>query len=249
MKATITDKVGTERWIEAQKWEEAHWIRSQNARAKFGKNWIWRALRMFRFVDKYRGDDWNLWWKKQFDEYRFLPTRVGNAIEVGCGPYTNIRHILPTCKPDHLFLSDPLIKTYVKFKLAFTADAYKKAFCILDDHPLEETPYRDNYFDLVVMINVLDHVRDAALCMENLLRIVKPGGWVVIGQELTNDEDLNVLSEDPGLVGHPIKLSHQWFTPYLEKRLEPAIHKILTRQEGRVPSHHSGTLIFAAQAN
>lgn len=245
LKAEITDKVSDERWKDAQKWEEAHWIHTQNARGKFGKNWIWRALNFMGFVDKYRGDDWNLWWKNQFDNYSFLPTKVANAIEVGCGPYTNIRHILPHCSTDHLFLSDPLIKTYVNFKLAFTADAYKKGFSILDDHPLEEIPYRNDYFDLVIMINVLDHVKDASLCMKNLIRITKPGGWLIVGQDLTNVEDLKKLENDPGLVGHPIKISHEWFQPFLSTGFTPMINKVLPRAEGREPENHYGTLVFA----
>jgi SAM-dependent methyltransferase len=245
IKAELTHQVSEERWQEAQHWEEAHWISAQNARAKYGKNWIWRILHAARLVEKYRGDDWNLWWKTQFQDFKFLPDQVDNAIEVGCGPYTNIRHIVPTCRPKHFFLSDPLIKTYVNFKLAFTADAYRKAFCILDDHPLEEIPYRDNYFDLVVMINVLDHVRDASLCMENLIRITKPGGWVVVGQDLTNEEDLDVLSRDSGLVGHPVKISYEWFAPYFATGFNPAINKVLSRNEGREPEHHYGTMVFA----
>jgi SAM-dependent methyltransferase len=243
----LKDKVDRDRWLAAQQWEEAHWIRSQKARGKYGKNVIWKMLHSLGLVEKFRGDDWNLWWKTRFEEYNFLPQKVENAIEVGCGPYTNIRHMLDKCSPEHLFLSDPLIKTYIKFKLAFTAHAYKHSFCILDDHPLEEIPYRDAYFDLSVMINVLDHVRDAALCMENLIRITKPGGWIIIGQDLTNSEDIETLSRDAGLVGHPIKISHEWFTPYLEKGIEPHIHKVLPRNEGREPSYHYGTLLFAGR--
>lgn len=243
--AKIVNQVTHERWQQAQRWEESHWIKSQQARAKFGKNYIWRILSTFGLVGKYRGDDWNLWWKKQFSDYNFLPANVDNAIEVGCGPYTNIRHIIPTCAPNHLFLSDPLIKTYVKFKLAFTADAYKNAFCILDDHPLEDCPYRDNLFDLVVMINVLDHVQDAGKCMENLIRITKPGGWLIVGQELTSEADLAALSLDPGLIGHPIKLTGDWFSPYLVTNFKPQINKILPREEGREPANHCGTLLFA----
>ena len=245
MKAKISESVDHARWLKAQDWEEAHWIRSQKARGKYGKNWIWRVLYLFGLVDKYRGDDWNLWWKKQFDNYAFLPQTVDNAIEVGCGPYTNIRHIAKTCKPRHLFLSDPLITTYISFKLAYTADAYRQSFCILDDHPLEEIPYRDDYFDVVVMINVLDHVRDAGLCMDNAIRILRPGGYLILGQDLTNEDDLRVLSSDPGLVGHPVKLPGEWFRPYLAKNFNPVLDRVLSREDGREPNSHYATLVFS----
>lgn len=246
-KNTNITQVDKRRWQQAQTWEHAHWVNTQKLRAKFGKNYIWRLLHRFGLVEKYRGDDWNLWWKKQFDEYKFLPNHVENAIEVGCGPYTNIRHIIPTCRPDRLYLSDPLIRTYIKFKLSFTADAYRKAFCILDDFPLEQCPYRDNLFDLVVMINVLDHVQDAEKCMENLIRITKPGGFLIIGQDLSNEEDLIALDADEGLIGHPIKISGEWFAPYLSSGFNPYLHKVLNREEGRGPEHHYGTLLFAGR--
>src|SRR5437660_4560151 len=163
----ILDKVDRDRWLQAQQWERQHWVRTQKERARYCKNYIWRLLRLSGAVAKYRGDDWNLWWKNQFNEYRFLPKVVHNALELGCGPYTNVRLMLERCRFEHLYLSDPLIRTYVKFKLTFVADMYKSAECVLDDHPAEELPFASNYFDLVVMINVLDHVQNASLCMDN----------------------------------------------------------------------------------
>ncbi len=191
--------------------------------------------------------DWNTWWKAQFDDYRFVPAVVPDALEVGCGPYTNVRLMLDRCRFEHLYLSDPLIRTYVNFKLTFVAERYRKADCILDDHPLEDLPFADRYFDLVVMINVLDHVQDAVKCMENVVRVVKPGGILILGQDLTNEQDLAALKEDPGAVGHPIKLDADWFAPFLSQGFTPIIHKVLSREQGRAPGHHYGDLIFAGR--
>jgi SAM-dependent methyltransferase len=243
----VQDKVSTDRWHAAQHWEEQHWIGAQRARAKYGKNYIWRFLRLLKLVPRYRGDDWNLWWSKQFDDYAFLPASVENGLEVGCGPYTNMRLILERCRVKHLVLSDPLIRTYVKFKLTMVAAMYKNAECALDDHPLEELPFADNYFDLSVMINVLDHVQDAGRCMENLLRCTRPGGVMILGQDLSNNEDLDALQADRGAAGHPIKLDEEWFGPVLEGRFTPIIRKVLARSEGREPAMHYGTLVFAGR--
>ncbi|HXE41775.1 MAG TPA: class I SAM-dependent methyltransferase [Candidatus Baltobacteraceae bacterium] len=246
MKA-ISDKVSAERWRAAQQWEEQHWIGAQKARARFFKNYIWRILSAAGLVSKYRGDDWNEWWKRQFDNYQFLPSTVNNALEAGCGPYTNVRLMLDRCHFEHLYLSDPLIRTYAKFKLTFVAERYRNADCMLDDHPLEELPFADNYFDLAVMINVLDHVQDAGKCMENLIRIVKPGGILILGQDLTNEQDLAALKNDAGAIGHPIKLDAEWFAPFLGKKFAPIIYKTLSREEGRAPEFHCGDLIFAGR--
>lgn len=242
----LKSKTSEAEWKTAQKWEESHWVNAQKARAKYGKNWIWKVLSWFGIVDKHRGDDWNTWWSEKFDHYSFLPPQVGHAIEVGCGPYTNIRLMTGRCQIGRLYLSDPLIRTYVKFKLTFVRDMYDHAFCALDDHPLEELPYKDDLFDLAVMINVLDHVRDAEACMENLMRVVKPGGIVIIGQDLSREEDADALLNDPGLVGHPIKLNEDWFKPWIEK-CDPIIHRQLTREEGRNDNKHYSTLLFAGR--
>ena len=245
--SAISEKVTPERWEAAQQWEREHWVGAQNARARFFKNYIWRTLSAMGIVSKYHGDDWNSWWKGQFGDYSFLPTVVHNALEVGCGPYTNVRLMLDRCKFDHLYLSDPLIRTYVNFKLTFVSERYRKADCMLDDHPLEELPFADNYFDLVVMINVLDHVQDAGECMRNLIRVIKPGGILILGQDLTNEQDLIALKTDAGAVGHPIKLDAEWFHPFFEGKFTPIIHKVLSREQGRAPDYHYGDLIFAGR--
>ena len=241
------DAVSQERWQEAQKWELNHWVQAQAARSRFGKNYIWKIASSLGLLPRYRGEDWNAWWREKFDNYRFLPAQVKNAIEVGCGPYTNVRLMMDCCQMEHLVLSDPLIRTYAKFKLTFVNDMYRKVACILDDHPIEELPFADGYFDLVVMINVLDHVRDAAECMEQVVRVLRPGGIVVIGQDLTNDQDLAAAVGEEGEIGHPIKLTAEWFDPYHRSHFIPLVDKVLSREAGRAPQFHYGTMVYAGK--
>jgi SAM-dependent methyltransferase len=240
----VNDNVKPAQWQVAQAWERDFWLREQKNLAKYGKNQLWRILATFGIVEKYRGDDDNRWWASGFENYKFLPAKVDNAIEVGCGPYTNMRLIRKVCAPAHLFVSDPLIRTYVKFKMTFVNKMYREAGCYLDDHPLEDLPYKDNYFDLAVMLNVLDHVQDANACMSSLIRIVKPGGFVVIGQDLTNEDDLRA-HPDGMRTGHPITLNEEWFSPCLDEKFTPLIWKTLPRSAGRTPQWHYGTLLFA----
>ena len=241
------DAVSQERWQEAQKWELNHWVQAQAARSRFGKNYIWKIASSLGLLPRYRGEDWNAWWREKFDGYRFLPAKVKNAIEVGCGPYTNVRLMMDCCQMEHLVLSDPLIRTYAKFKLTFVNDMYRKVACILDDHPIEELPFADGNFDLTVMINVLDHVRDAQECMRQLTRVTKPGGIVIVGQDLSNEEDLAAMAGTEGETGHPIKLDADWFNQHLTGAFEPILHKVLSREEGRAAAHHYGTLLFAGR--
>ena len=239
-------KVERERWEKAQEWEKRYWITTQEARAKHAKNLIWRILALSGLRPKYRGDDWNYWWKKHFDDYRFLPKVVNKAVELGCGPYTNFRLISEICVPKQLYLSDPLITTYIDFKLTFLSEMYRKGACIIDGHPIEECPFADDYFDLTVVINVLDHVQDAQACMEKAVNITKPEGILLLGQDLTNEVDALQpdVKED---VGHPVKIEHEWLDKFLVPNFQSIIHKLLPREAGRNPEAHYGTYLFAGR--
>jgi len=246
------DKVSAERWNRAQEWEKNFWVECDRKAARYGKFFIWKLLRPFGFAGKYVGDRQNRFWTDAFDGYSFLPPEIGTAIEAGCGPHTNMRRISEVCRPRHLFLSDPLIRTYVGFKNCYVSDAYKNGFCTIDDFPLENTPYKDAFFDMAVMINVLDHVMDATLCMENIQRIVKPGGWLLVAQDLTDENDVrnreNEGRAEVGDTGHPITLAPGWFDKTLVRAgYDAVIDKIVRHNDGAASGLHCGTLVFAGR--
>ncbi len=191
-----------------------------------------------------QGDDWNHWWAQKFDGYRGIPTEGRNAIELGCGPFTNMRIILQDRSFKHVVCSDPLIKEYIQFKGEWLAEAWRSGRVIIDDHPLEDCPFASDYFDLVVVINVLDHVRDCLLSLEHSCRITRSGGHLVLGQDLTNLEDMASVGED---VGHPIRMGHETLDRGLMPRFEPIMRRILPREEGRNPSAHYGTYLFVGR--
>ncbi len=45
---------------------------------------------------------------------------------------------------------------------------------------IEELPYPDNFFDVVVSTDVLEHVLELHECVTQILRVLKPGGTIVI---------------------------------------------------------------------
>jgi SAM-dependent methyltransferase len=246
MKNLHQTQVSQQRWAEAQQWERSHWIKQQKNLARYGKNVIWRLLARLGIKPRYRGDDRNYWWSKYFDHYTFLPPSVENAIEVGCGPYTNMRLIWAVCKSEYLVLSDPLISTYINFKMTFLKEMHQKGACVVDNHPLERLPFADDFFDLVVMINVLDHVQNADQCLRSIERVARPGGFVVIGQDLSNAQDL--AAQPDGLrTGHPITLDEDWFSEKLFDRYEVILRKVIPRAEGWAPDWHYGTLAFVGK--
>ncbi|MCX5641812.1 MAG: class I SAM-dependent methyltransferase, partial [Candidatus Omnitrophica bacterium] len=119
-----------------------------------------------------------------------------------------MRLILKRVACSNVYLSDPLIREYVKQTKGFVANAVKSGAVSTDNSPAEELPYKDNYFDLVVMINVLDHVMDAEKVMDSCCRITKKGGLFVFGQDLKDEKDVQKKHSDLDDILHPIKFSH-----------------------------------------
>lgn len=81
--------------------------------------------------------------------------------------------------------------------------------------------------------------------MNSAIRVTKPDSVLIIGQDLTNKEDMKEIKNSGGDVGHPIKLNHQWIDGLLSEKFDPFIYKILFRSERRAPEHHYGTYTFA----
>jgi len=193
------------------------------------------------------GDYWNYWWREQFENYSAIPKRLDSAIELGCGPYTNMRLILLDRCIDYVVCSDPLAREYIKFKGQWLAEQHAKGKIVLDWSRAEKSPFASSFFDLVVMINVLDHVQDAHACLATAIRLTKPGGYFVFGQDLSNKENIErvYIPEKVGEdIGHPIRLQQSDLDPILMPVFEPILYKILSREESRAPNAHYGTYLF-----
>ena len=105
----------------------------------------------------------------------------------------------------------------------------------------ESIPFPDAGFDLVICINVLDHVRDVPRCLDEMRRVLRPGGHLVLGQDLTDARDVEVVPED---VAHPIRLEHETLDAMLDPAYAPVFRRRLERSQGRNPAAHCGTYLF-----
>lgn len=234
--------VGEERWKRAQEWELELWKRAQHR-----TGWRRLAFPVLRpLLAKFRprhvtGDDWNEWWATQFDHYRFLPQHVGDYIELGCGPYTNTRLILEGRTANRIVCSDPLADEYVKFRGRWLSEAVAKGEVELDTHPIEAVPFSPESFDVVVLINVLDHVMDADTCMRTAIGLLRQDGFLIFGQNLVNLEMLGQYEwfEE----GHPIRATGDDLEPHLGA-LVPVVSKIVPPND---PPVHTGIMVFAGR--
>jgi hypothetical protein len=210
-----------ERWKEAQKWELNAWLGSE-------KNL----------------EDWNSWWFNHFQNFNYLDTMsFRSLLEVGCGPYCRnteyFMKLFPSIKT--ITVLDPLLNDYIKheYYVCSVVKLYSaKTFsCALED-------YSDNIkYDAILCINVLDHVENTNICMDRMYDALNDNGVLILGQDLTCEED---FKSDPGLLtdpGHPIRLDHYYFRDKL-KNYKHIFHKILPRELGRNPKAHYGTLFY-----
>jgi len=169
-----------------------------------------------------------------------------------------------------IWLEDPLIQYYVTHYLTqcpSTTDTIKSLikkppkrenFCLelfsnlsysvdLSSAKLEDLPYKDGQMDLIVCINVLDHVNNYESCMSEMSRVLKSGGILILGQDLTNAEDLMNCPETVSDIGHPIKVDHALLDDTLSRSFEALSRNILSREEGRNPKAHYGTYLGVLQ--
>jgi SAM-dependent methyltransferase len=63
---------------------------------------------------------------------------------------------------------------------------------------LHEIPLEDNCFDVIFCNHVLEHVDDAAKCMRELYRVMKPGGWGIM--QVPQDHLRDETFEDPKII-------------------------------------------------
>ena len=234
-------KTTPEKWQDAQQNEKECW-QLNNQRNGWLKL-IWKFVKVFptkrfwqylKFRDFYCGDDWNFWWAEQFDWYKDLPN-VFNSLEVGCGPYTNTRLISKVIKIRGRWLSDPGIQEYRTFNATWMDwQAWRSLY--FDDSKLEKLNFTDNCIELLICINVLDHVEDVEKCFSEIYRVLKKGSYFVFGQDL-------VVAPTEGDPYHPIRLDETYLNEKL-KSYQIVLKKVLTSKESRDATRCSGTYIY-----
>lgn len=244
-------KVSADEWEVAQQYESHHMVFNNRKNGylkliyKFVKalkkpKRLWQYI---KFRDFYCGDDWNYWWMEKFDNYRVLPKKMDKVLEVGSGPYTNVRLISRLADIKEIHCTDPLMHLYTAFRMNWIAQKVKEKGIIVSTSKAETIKYPDSTFDLVICNNVLDHVEDAGMCLNECVRVLRPGGHFIFGQDLTNEDDLKVESWRDD-VGHPIKLHGDFLDKYFAQHYQDKLKKILPRPETRHPEQNYGTYIY-----
>ncbi len=195
-------QVDSSRWQEAQRYERKTWM-EQNLGAL---------------------DDRNEFHKQQFGNYSTIARRqFDNVIELGCGPFTNLRLILPLVKvTGQIDLLDPLIDSY----LTHPHCTYPKHQLVSQSvrtlaSPIECFTPAVKY-DMVVMVNVLEHCFDIPRIFANIRALLKPEGVFVFADVTTTLEALRATKTYDA--GHPIRMIDSYLTSTLAQHYESLFH-------------------------
>lgn len=80
---------------------------------------------------------------------------------------------------------------------------------IADIHfDLHDIPLKDNRFEVIFCNHVMEHVDDPIRCMNELHRVMKPGGWGIM--QVPQDWDRDKTYEDPSIVTPEDREKHYW---------------------------------------
>jgi hypothetical protein len=206
-------RVDRARWEEAQRYERLTWMRD------FG----------------HVGDDRNHAHAAAFDGYAAIRgRRFDRAIELGCGPFTNLRLIGGVASLASVDLLDPLIESY----LTLDRCTYARGELTLDTGgtvpiarrvaaPIEEfEPTRP--YALTVMINVIEHCFDAARLFDRVLACAAaPGSTLVFHDRYYHAEALRASLRDEYDAGHPLKLDREVIDRFLDEHFEPLFRAVV----------------------
>src|SRR3989338_6447851 len=101
----------------------------------------------------------------------WIPKRVENLLDAGCDDGNNAS--LFSKKARHTWGIDINKKGIELAQRTYPSISF--SFC-----PVETTPFENSFFDIIVMNDVLEHVRDESVALNEMFRVLKNGGQLII---------------------------------------------------------------------
>lgn len=145
------EKVSSKRWIIAQDSEKEYWDNFN--KETLTKEEITRHREKAKILEK----EWRNWIKLN---------KNSKILQIGCGPEDVINYF----SIGKLYAVDPLVSFYKK---KFNLDYSKLTFL---EARGEKLPFKDNFFDVVILANVLDHVENPREVLSEIKRVLKKEG-------------------------------------------------------------------------
>jgi ubiquinone/menaquinone biosynthesis C-methylase UbiE len=123
------------------------------------------------------------WHKRRFAEVTALAEKADNVLDVGSADGMFTKVILEATRAKKITGMD-VIKTSIGWAKKHWQKNKKMKFIVGDAHNLK---FKDNSFDAVFIMEVLEHVEDPIQVLKEVKRILKPGGYGVFLVPSDND--------------------------------------------------------------
>ncbi len=152
--------------------------------------------------------------------------RTVRAIEIGCGEGFSTQR-LRTMLPDSVQLE---ASEYVK-SLVPSAQKRNPTVSIIEES-IYQTTHADNSFDMIFLLEVLEHLDYPDKALRELSRILKPGGYLILGVpreplwrilNVVRGKYVKQLGNTPGHLNH-------WSTLTLKRKISKQFGPILTQR-------------------
>ena len=197
------------------------WSLAQKAELKWWENYL-----KGKDVDGYHV--WKrAYWQKLLDLIaRVCPPQPGmDVLDAGCGP-AGIFMNLAQCNVDAV---DPLVDEYEKNLPHFKRSNYP--YTTFYSLPLEQYVANKQY-DIIYCMNAINHVNDIEKCYDNLVKSLKPNGYLIISTDAHRHNFLKKIFQlIPGDMLHPVQLNIEEYNALLQKRNMEVVQDILYKQE------------------
>lgn len=131
-------------------------------------NWYYQSIR----VDPFQ----RYWHKRRFKEVsRLIEPNGGKILDIGCADGMFSKVIFDKARADELIGID-VLKSSIDWANHHWRDNKKMKFMVGDAHRLK---FKDNTFDAVFALEVLEHVFHPEEVLRDVKRVLKKGGYAI----------------------------------------------------------------------
>ena len=106
---------------------------------------------------------------------KFLPNKRIKVLEIGCGSGISTKFI-KNMKPKNFLVAVDISKKFIEY----AKDNYNHKDIIFKQDDVMKLSFRENSFDYILMYNVIEHVPYPQKALDEVSRVIKKGGCVLI---------------------------------------------------------------------
>lgn len=103
----------------------------------------------------------------------------GAILDIGCGDASLLIRLHDRFEELHGVDVSPSRLSKAEKKINELAHLKMNKFKLIEGNADALMPFDDNYFDAIICIAVIEHIYDIFACVQEMYRILKPGGFVI----------------------------------------------------------------------